>query len=238
MQRANYGDIVEVLGNFVSNHDQARLDLVVPDVMLQRALLLTMLTSVGMPVIYYGLEQGLETQQHDKYSFDAYRSPLWQFGYPTDTTWYKWFATVGRLRHIMPKSDFAHAEKTDLFSAPDLYVYARGQVIVVVTNRGSVADIRRQEFKTTWKDFTVFCNVFDPSDCIRVGQEGSLTITLYDGESKLYAPAIFVAPSESSLYASASFVKKYIPNNDTTANKASTSMDYHRDAEDMTTLIM
>jgi glycosidase len=191
MQKARYGDVQKVLGNFVSNHDQARLDRVVSDPMLQAAMTLTMLTWVGIPIIYYGMEQDLPTQEFEKYSFDSYRSPLWQRGYSTGSPWYQWLAAVGKLRRLLPREDFVDAELVELWSRPDVFVFTRGRVLIAVTNGGSLwPPINNSSVSTSltsWPSGTALCNVFDIADSIIV-EQGFVKIALKDGESKLYAP--------------------------------------------------
>mmetsp|Transcript_160470 Transcript_160470/g.295735 ORF Transcript_160470/g.295735 Transcript_160470/m.295735 type:complete len:421 (-) Transcript_160470:92-1354(-) len=195
-QAKNYGDAVKILGNFVSNHDQPRLDSLNPDKMLQKALVLTMMTSVGMPIIYYGMEQGLQDRDV-KFSFDIHREVLWPTKYQSNATWYRWLATIGQVRQMLPKEDFAHAGRIDLWAAPDLYVYMRGKVLVAVTNVGASFRTIEQDIKTPFKEGTPLLDAFDGKISHRVRREGWFRIRLCAGESKMYVPSseVFAAAS-------------------------------------------
>lgn len=192
MQDKHYGKAVNVLGNFVSNHDQQRVATIIPDEKLQYALVLTMMTIPGMPIIYYGQEQQMRTFDYRKYAFDSYREPLWDIGYPTDTASYRWYAALGRLRRRIPPESFVDADRVDLWTTPEVWMFARGEVLVAVTNVGTTEYSQDLNAITHWQEGSIRCNIFQVLDCFKVGAGGRIDLQLVNGESKLYVSNEFI----------------------------------------------
>ena len=73
------------------------------------------LAAEGMPILYYGIEQGFQGGQ----SYDENREPLWRSGYATDGAeegvTYGFVASVNTLRHRVPRESFAAAVQVELF---------------------------------------------------------------------------------------------------------------------------
>ena len=75
-----------------------------------------------------------------------------------------------------------------------LYVYARGQFIVALTNQvnGSVhADVPN----TGFSEGQSVCNIFNSNDCQEI-KGGKLAVYLNNGEAKIYVPKGTVLQSE------------------------------------------
>lgn len=105
---------LDLLGNFLDNHDEfSRIGHYCQGDMsrIKNALAWVML-SRGLPIIYYGTEQGLDGHQFDAATRQAYenstwvqfssqarvRESLWQTQYNTSTWQYKFIAVLNRVR--------------------------------------------------------------------------------------------------------------------------------------------
>lgn len=199
-QRAILGN-TPWLGNFAENHDEPRLMFWQRDPQLRKGFILYVLTSVGMPIIYQGLEQDTMYYDHSIYGDDGYRPPLWTSHYRTKNStgdMYQWVATVGRVRTQMPRLDFADADHVTIYSSHCLLGFVRGLALVVLTNVGQNGpDVNATMFLQTWNVGQRVCNIFDKNDCLTVQAsylplKQSVTILLRGGESKVYVPAKFV----------------------------------------------
>ena len=184
------------LGAFSESADVQRLPSLVPDPVHRKSLVLYTLTAEGMPILYYGTEQGFVGGGPGDY--DSYRPPMWTTGFSTDGgdvegVTYQFVAKVNKLRRRIPRPDFADAPQQEMWSSATAYAFKRGQVVVAVTNDGRSGGSRSIFLQnTTWSVGTIVCNLFDPSDCIYVSQDNHAEITLVGGEPKVYAPSHYV----------------------------------------------
>eukprot|EP00439_Symbiodinium_sp_Y106_P023724 s3200_g2.t3 len=92
----------DMLGNFVDNHDEyGRLDHYCrhDTLRIRHALAFAMLWR-GIPIIYYGTEQGLSGHQSPDHNLgqDALRESLWQTRYSTDPWQYRFLALLNGIR--------------------------------------------------------------------------------------------------------------------------------------------
>jgi alpha-amylase len=88
-------------------------------------------------------------------------------------------------QHLDEITNSPHVER---YVANNLYAFSRGNAFIATTNVGSGYD--RLEYTMTfhpYKDGTVLCDVFYPSDCITVNNK-SFEIVLLHGESKIFYP--------------------------------------------------
>lgn len=75
---------VDLLGTFIDNHDQVRFLHEQPDYKLYQNAITYVLLSEGIPIIYYGTEQGFNGG-NDPYN----REPLWPSNFNTNSELYK-----------------------------------------------------------------------------------------------------------------------------------------------------
>lgn len=149
--------------SFTESHDVQRLPHFCTDPSLRKSLILYTLTSEGMPILYYGSEQGFVGGE----GYDANREVLWTTGYATDEpgdgVTYQFVASVNALRHRIPRAHFAAAPQVELYVDDRMYVFKRGDVVVALTNGGSFDEPRRANLTNTpWAAGTTVCNLFDP----------------------------------------------------------------------------
>jgi len=176
---ANYRSYkdVDVLGLFVDNHDNARFLNSQGDWRLFKSALLFSLTGRGIPIFYYGSEQGFNGGGDPQN-----REPLWK-AMNRNHEIFKFVQAANKARRIQGAATAPFAEK---WVDDNLYVFTRGRFFVALTNRvnGSFsADVPN----TGFNDGQNLCNIFNSGDCTTI-RNGKLSFTLNNGEAKIYIP--------------------------------------------------
>ncbi len=100
---ANWGGVAQEGGigvapadipiNFMDNHDVPRFLFDQPDTAALKAALVYLMTAPGVPVLYYGTEQGFSGGNDP-----ANREPLWESGFDTSGELFTWIATLSAVR--------------------------------------------------------------------------------------------------------------------------------------------
>ncbi|KAI8140889.1 a-amylase [Fennellomyces sp. T-0311] len=167
-----------VLTNFVDNHDVVRFLNANSDISQFKNALAFVLLAEGIPVMYYGSEQGFSGGADP-----ANREVLWTTGFSTDSDLYKFVATVnGDIRQKSGKSVYM-----DLHVEDNVYAFIHGNALVVLNNYGSGASNQvTVNVGAQIDDNTALTDAISGTEATVSG--GSLTFTLTDG-----LPAIFVA---------------------------------------------
>jgi alpha-amylase len=138
------------LGTFLDNHDNPRWLSEKNDQVLLRNALTYVLLARGVPILYYGTEQGYAGGADP-----ANREDLWRSKFATDTPLYKFIATVAGVRKALgglPEDDHVH-----LYVADTAYAFSRagGKVIAITCNGGGSKSQRycfnSQVLNGTWK---------------------------------------------------------------------------------------
>ena len=162
------------LGNFCDNHDNARTLSWGGDWETKkkhhRACHAMAMTSIGIPIVYYGAEQyfagGNDPQN---------REILWR-NLNKSSDMYQFIETINKGRK---KHEIWNHVQTERYVDTQFFSYSRGQFLVCLTNVPS-GTIHRV---ITYHPFTtgqVVCNIFNSSkDCIKV--DGGLNVYLVDG---------------------------------------------------------
>jgi alpha-amylase len=163
------------LGNFADNHDVPRFLSKTANVNKFRTALVIAVTWPGIPVIYYGDEQGFRggndpLNRETMWSHLDVGSPLYSF-----------VATLikGRKHLQLWREPFVERSVKD-----DFYAFSRGKTLVVVTNSDST---RHTVTYHPYRVGEVVCSLIDPEDCIPVTASG-LTISLNAGQPNIYLP--------------------------------------------------
>ncbi|KAH3759580.1 acidstable alpha-amylase [Pelomyxa schiedti] len=184
-----------ILGNFIDNHDQVRFLCCNPDVTLYKNALTLTLMNEGIPILYYGSEQG-----YDGCADPECREPLWWSGYDTSTELYQFIKTIISFRK---ENQLWDADMVERASETNFYAFTRGEVLIAVTNGGSSQGNLQYTVSNHPYEFgTELCNLFDPEDCVVVdvcaSESTSLCfdIELTNGEPKVLYPN---HPSSSSI---------------------------------------
>ncbi|KAM5349502.1 hypothetical protein ACJ41O_006007 [Fusarium nematophilum] len=119
------------LGTFLDNHDNARWLNQKNDVSLLKNALAYVILSRGIPIVYYGTEQGYAGGNDP-----ANREDLWRSGYNTNADLYQ---TISRLSGARKTAGgLAGNDHEHLYVTGDAYAWSRagGNLIVLTTNRG------------------------------------------------------------------------------------------------------
>jgi len=169
-----------ILGTFIDNHDNPRfLNVQSDDALLKSALTYTIMAE-GIPIVYYGTEQGF----HGGEANHGNREPLWRSHYNTDADLYKFISSLVKCRKTNNIASQPHIER---YADEHFYAFTRGTIFVAVTNGGSGQNqITHSISNHPYANGTKLCNLFTPTDCLQVN--GSLDVYLNHGESKVYFP--------------------------------------------------
>jgi len=137
------GDLV----NFIDNHDLPRfLSIKANNNRLHQALALVM-TSRGIPCIYYGTEQYLHNDTQG--GSDPYNRPM-MTSFETTSTAYQLVNKLSSLRHNNPA--IPYGLMTRRWMSGDVYIYERtfsGSVVLVAINKNETSATRIQHLNTT-----------------------------------------------------------------------------------------
>lgn len=155
------------LANFLDNHDNARWLSQVDDKTLFKNALAFVILARGIPIVYYGTEQGYSGGEDP-----ANREDLWRSGFDTDADLYKFISALSSARSGaggLAGNDHAH-----LYIADTAYAWSRadGDLIVLTTNGGGDSS----------GEHCFSSQVKNGSWDIVVGGDGSVTS---DGDGKL-----------------------------------------------------
>lgn len=124
-----------LLGMFIDNHDNARFLSYQPDVQLYKNVLTWVLLGEGIPIIYYGTEQGFVGGGGSPQAGDAaYREPLWTSGFVTTHLLYQHIKLLAG--HRKSERLWEHPQ-VDVHAAKDCYAFVRGATVAVTTNVGA-----------------------------------------------------------------------------------------------------
>jgi alpha-amylase len=168
-----------ILGTFMDNHDNARFLHYHDDLKNFQNALVFGLYMQGIPIVYYGTEQGFNGGDDP-----ANREPLWT-KMDSSSEMYKFVSTIVKTRKDNHLWDYPHIER---YVTDNFYAFSRGDVMVATTNTHKTQDIGITYLPDSYKEGTIVCNVFYPNDdCVTI-KNGTLQATLKDGEVKIYVP--------------------------------------------------
>lgn len=127
---SSFGDPA-ALGAFLDNHDNARWLNQESDTALFKNALTFVLLSRGIPIVYYGTEQGYAGGNDPQN-----REDLWRSGFNTNADLYKFIAAVTRAKSAA--GGLGGNDHETLYVADTAYAWSRagGDLIVLTTNGG------------------------------------------------------------------------------------------------------
>lgn len=163
-------------GNFVDNHDNPRFLSQKYDINKFKTALAITATWPGIPIVYYGGEQGYSGGNDP-----ANREILWPNLKNTSSDLYIFVKTIINYRKSMTLWNYNFIER---YAADNFYCYSRGHALVAFTNIGTV------QYNVSYHPYNVgdvVCNVFYSSDCVTVTSAG-VPVYLNNGEPKMYLP--------------------------------------------------
>jgi alpha-amylase len=168
---------VNVLGTFLDNHDNVRFLNAANDRTRYKNALTHVLFTSGIPIVYYGSEQGFAGG-----SDPNCREEMWTTHYDTTNDLYTFLKAA---------IDIRKTHKTWTLPYPKYYwadnqvgVFSKGKnMLIATTNIGGGSDVSRNGIKLPGLnivDGTKFCDALDSSYCTTVSN-GAVDITLSSG---------------------------------------------------------
>lgn len=152
-------DNVDVLGNFIDNHDTTRFSTVTPDTWRLKNALVMSFFNRGIPVLYYGTEQQ-ETGDKDPNN----RQPLWQYGYKTDSVMYLY---ISKLITYRKKVSIWTQTMEYLQATKNVLSFKRGDTYFFVMNIKTAVDYTVSGVKVTADE--KYCSIDDQTKCFTIG---------------------------------------------------------------------
>ncbi|KAJ1562687.1 Alpha-amylase A type-1/2 [Cladochytrium tenue] len=144
-----------------------------------------LLTMPGIPMVYYGAEQALYSRNGD---VDSYRMELWYSLYDTTTDLYGWITQLVSLRR-MYADNVLGKNITTLFVEDEVYAYARGPVLAVLSAEGYTSSSHSIVVPNLpYAAGTVLVRLDDWTVTVTVPAGGSLNVTIYNGRPLVFIP--------------------------------------------------
>jgi len=172
---------LDYLGTFIDNHDNARFLNGHGDQKLYQNAIAYLLTGQGVPILYYGTEQGYAGGNDPNN-----REPLWTSGFSMSNSLFGLISTLAAYRTRAQLWNYPQVQR---YSDDHFYAFTRGTTFVALTNGGSnQAQITRSITYHPYADGTKLCNLLYPEDCITVAG-GKFSVYLNNGEFKVFLPA-------------------------------------------------
>ena len=145
------------------------------DAAIYRSVLAYILLGVGVPIVYYGSEQGYDSSV-DPYS----REPLWTSGYNQSHPYFTFIATLAHYRKAV---QLGYEPQSFPFVTDAVLALQRGNsTLLVVTQQGSGGvDQKVAVDGLQWADGAVLTDVVRPNNTYTVKQ-GAIQLTIQGGE--------------------------------------------------------
>ena len=166
---------VTTLATFTDNHDNPRFLSLTKDPAIYRSALAYVLVSIGVPIIYYGSEQGYDSSQ-DPYS----REPLWTSGYNQS---HPYFIFISTLAHYRKAVQLGYYPQSFPFVTDQVLALQRGNsTLLVVTQAGAGGgDIKVTVDGLDWADGVQLTNVVRQNETYVV-KNGAVQLIIVGGE--------------------------------------------------------
>ncbi|MGB3404693.1 MAG: alpha-amylase family glycosyl hydrolase [Microcoleaceae cyanobacterium] len=142
------------LVTFIDNHDMHRFQTLNPDIEVLRLAVGLIMTSRGIPCLYYGTEQGLHNDtngdQNPYGNNDPYNRPMME-SWDTESSLYREIRLLSGLRRLNPAVSMG--SQWQKYITPDVYCYVRryrDSLLFVAMNRGETVTL--DEVETEFPD--------------------------------------------------------------------------------------
>jgi cyclomaltodextrin glucanotransferase len=132
-QDYRYNGATELI-TFIDNHDMPRFQSLNPDLAMLRVAIALIMTSRGIPCIYYGTEQYLHNDTNG--GNDPYNRPMME-KWDNDTEVYRYIRLLSGLRRLNPAVSMG--SQWQKYITPDVYCYVRryrDSLCFIALNRG------------------------------------------------------------------------------------------------------
>jgi len=167
---------ITTLGNFVNNHDNPRYLSKNSELQGFKSALAFSLSSVGIPIVYYGDEQAFSGGQDP-----LNREALWT-DMNADSDIYNYLKTLNQFRK---STEFHLHDQIERYVDDNFYAFSRGNALFTFTN--SLETQTRTITDHPYQEGAQICNIFKPDDCVEV-KDGEVQVTLVNGEVKIFSP--------------------------------------------------
>jgi alpha-amylase len=171
------------LGTFLDNHDNARWLSVKNDQTLLKNALAYVILARGIPILYYGTEQGYAGGNDP-----ANREDLWRSSFNTNANLYQAIKKLTSARKAA--GGLAGNDHVHLYVSSNAYAWSRagGNLVVLTTNAGSGSNA--QHCFNTQKANGRWTNVYGNGGTIAADGSGNICVSITSGE-----PVVLVASS-------------------------------------------
>ncbi|KAK9352807.1 alpha-amylase [Lipomyces doorenjongii] len=178
-----------LLGSFMENHDNPRFPSYTSDESLIKNAISYTILADGIPIIYYGQEQGLSGGGDP-----ANREALWLTGYDTSSTLYTHIASLNQIRnHAIYISDtYLTYQNWVIYSDSSTLAMRKGfdgnQIITVLSNLGSSGSSYTLTLSNT--GYTASSVVYEVLMCtaVTIDSSGNLAVPMANGLPKVFYP--------------------------------------------------
>ncbi|KAH3743665.1 acidstable alpha-amylase [Pelomyxa schiedti] len=168
-------------GNFIDNIDFPRFLSIDPDVEILKNILAYLYLASGIPVIYYGTEQGFSGGAPP-----MNQEPLWTSDYNT-TDLMNWMYKLSVVRKQVQV--FGHSCVQQSYST-NYYTWICNALFVVVTNLGSNSGTVTYSINSPFTNGKVICNVLSETpDCQQVTQS-KVVVSFVNGRCKAFLATV------------------------------------------------
>eukprot|EP00026_Physarum_polycephalum_P007939 Phypoly_transcript_08011.p1 GENE.Phypoly_transcript_08011~~Phypoly_transcript_08011.p1 ORF type:complete len:464 (+),score=43.48 Phypoly_transcript_08011:118-1509(+) len=172
---------LDLLGTFIDNHDQPRFLNGNHDYKCYQNAITYVLIGQGIPIIYYGTEQGFNGSADPNN-----REILWASGFSMSNPLFTLIATLIKYRKSAQVWNYPQVQR---YADDQFYAFTRGNTFVALTNGGSnQGQITRNITFHPYSNGQKLCNIFYSMDCVTVAN-GCFEVYLDKGESKVFYPA-------------------------------------------------
>lgn len=180
----SYFTFRSVLGVFIDNHDHARFLSMNPSYVALRNNLVYLFMSRGIPLLYYGTEQGFNGGNDPNN-----RESLWPY-MNTSHVLYTFIKHLIKVRKDQG-NDWLKSDQIERHVDPNIYSFSRGKVLIIITtaNTTTTVTIRSHPFKSGQH----LKNLLNQKQTFKVSSNGVLVARLQDGEP------LVLAESENSV---------------------------------------
>lgn len=179
------------LVTFLDNHDNPRFlsgSRAGGDVARLEVALTFLLTSRGVPTIYYGTEQGFDGEtdpwdREDMFDGQFEQGPSLGDNFDQTASLYRMTRRLNQLRRDHLPLRRGTQTAYEVHSAPDIYAYSRiasGEEVLVILNSDPVWWHQSDPWTTTFAQGTVLVDQLDPSFTITVGSGGVIGVMPID----------------------------------------------------------
>mmetsp|Transcript_21694 Transcript_21694/g.33722 ORF Transcript_21694/g.33722 Transcript_21694/m.33722 type:complete len:472 (-) Transcript_21694:75-1490(-) len=167
------------MGTFIDNHDNPRWLHLDSDYVYYKSALTYVVYGIGIPIIYYGTEQGYAGGNDPNN-----REPLWTSNFNQNAELYEFLKLIVSFRQ---QQNLGPTEYIQRYLLDNFLCWTRGDIMVAVTNQKK--NIHYDVCFNPYSPGQKLCNLFYPNDdCVDVDSKGCVPVYLNGGEQKIYYP--------------------------------------------------